>query len=95
MAAIVPQLFAQSLGPLGRMLDQEDPLLASCAARVLAKAGRHLAAANQGKAEVAVEWEELVGKVGREVAVQGRHLEGNTCDGILPWLAGMLDLNVL
>ncbi len=66
MAAIVPQLFAQSLGPLSRMLDQDDPLLASCTARVLAKAGRYLAAASQGKAEVAAEWEGLVRKVGRE-----------------------------
>ncbi|GAB4821978.1 hypothetical protein N2152v2_009024 [Parachlorella kessleri] len=62
MAAIMPQLFAQGLGPLSRMLDQDDPLLASCAARVLAKGGRYLAAASQGKEEAAAEWEELVGK---------------------------------
>jgi hypothetical protein len=64
MAAIAPQLFGQSLGPLVFMLDQDDPLLASCATKILAKAGRYLAAASQGKKEAEKEWQELVAKVG-------------------------------
>lgn len=43
---MAPQLFAQSMECILSMIEQDDPLLAICAAKVLAKTGKYLVAVN-------------------------------------------------